>query len=160
MDMDMDGHSSSMSDMAMGGMAMGDAKPMGPVSSMGGDMSMGNMSMGEMPMSGMSMSSMSMVFFNSMKTTLYTSMWTPNSTSSYAATCFFLIFLASSHRFLFASKSRLEMYWNSNHGSEMDYEEDSITMKKRKMTTPPWRLTVDPLRAILDTMIVAIGFFL
>ncbi|RKF60361.1 putative ctr copper transporter [Erysiphe neolycopersici] len=131
--MDMSGQSGSMSGMTVSSMPMGDAKPMGSMSSMNSD----NMSTGNMSMSGMSMSSMSMVFFNSMKTTLYTSMWTPRGISSYAATCVFLIFLASGHRFLFALKSWLEMYWKNNDGSEMSYEDDSSIMKKRKMSIPP-----------------------
>lgn len=161
MNMNMNGQSGSMNSMSMGDMPMNNAGSMSSMSSMNSDnMPMSNMSMDGMSMRGMSMSSMSMVFFNSMKTTLYTGMWTPNGMGSYAATCFFLIFLASSHRFLYALKSWLEMYWKDNNGSEMSYEEDSVAMKQRKMSIPPWRLTVDPLRAILDTIIVAVGFFL
>ncbi|KAI6248988.1 hypothetical protein HI914_02790 [Erysiphe necator] len=173
----------SMSDMTMGGMHIDDDRPKNSMSSM----SSSNMSMGGMSMGSMTMSSMSMVFFNSIKTTLYMSMWTPNNMGSYAATCIFLIFLATGHRFLFALKSRLEAYWSDldvnqrlavTSGklplseriamdpssrkmvlSEMGVEEDVIVIQKRKLSTP-WRLTVDPIRAILDTIIAAVGFFL
>ena len=39
-------------------------------------------------------------------------------------------------------------------------EEDVMVVKKRSMGTRPWRITTDPLRAVLDTVIAGVGYLL
>ena len=53
-----------------------------------------------------------MVFANGYHTPLYSNKWTPQSASSYAGTCIFLIFLAVLSRLVFAWMHALEMVWN------------------------------------------------
>lgn len=44
--------------------------------------------------------------------------------------------------------------------TENGVEEDVMVVKKRSMGTRPWRITVDPVRAVMDTMIVGVGYLL
>lgn len=39
-------------------------------------------------------------------------------------------------------------------------EEDVMVVKKRSMDTRPWRITVDPVRAAMDTVIAGIGYLM
>ena len=69
-----------------------------------------------MDMSGMSHSdmdsSMSMVFTTAHNTPLFSNLWTPTSTGSYAGTCIFLIVLAIISRLLQAFRHVLEIKWH------------------------------------------------
>jgi len=56
-------------------------------------------------------SPMMSVFQTSMGTSLYSSAWTPNSTGTYAATCIFLIALATIFRALLALRAWQEQRW-------------------------------------------------
>ncbi|KLU83211.1 copper transporter [Magnaporthiopsis poae ATCC 64411] len=39
-------------------------------------------------------------------------------------------------------------------------EEDVVVVKKHTTTARPWRLSVDPLRAVIDTVIAGTGYLL
>lgn len=138
--------------------------------------------------SAMSMSMMSMTFFTSTMTPVYSDMWTPKSTGQYAGTCIFLIILATIFRGLLAIKAWKETAWmdaefnrryvtvagkepqskrvSSDSDSKRMYlsengvEEDVIVVKKRTMGTRPWRITTDPVRAVMDTVIAGVGYLL
>jgi hypothetical protein len=134
------------------------------------------------------MSMMSMTFFTGTMTPLYSDMWTPNSVGQYAGTCIFLIILATVFRGLLAVKAWKETAWldaefNRRYvrvagklpkaeriASDSDskrmiltengVEEDVMVVKKRSMGIRPWRLTTDPLRAIMDTVIAGVAYLL
>ncbi|KAK5662905.1 hypothetical protein OQA88_6316 [Cercophora sp. LCS_1] len=138
-------------------------------------------------MDGMTMMS---VFQTSMATPLYSSMWTPNNTGTYAATCIFLIFLAALFRGLLAAKWWQENRWLDREMnrryivvngktplaenlsrdslakqanmvlSENGMEENVMVVKKRTFGARPWRLSVDPVRAAIDTVIAGVGYLL
>lgn len=97
--------SSTMAMPSSTGMTMPMSSSHSHTNSMNGSMggSMGGMHM--------SMQDMAMVFFTSTITPLYSSSWTPNSTSTYAGTCIFLIILSLILRMLYAAKSLLELKW-------------------------------------------------
>ena len=44
--------------------------------------------------------------------------------------------------------------------SENGVEEDVFVVQKRNMDTRPWRITVDPIRAVVDTVIAGVGYLL
>ncbi len=44
--------------------------------------------------------------------------------------------------------------------TENGVEEDVVVVKKRSMGVRPWRITVDPVRALMDTVIAGIGYLL
>ena len=44
--------------------------------------------------------------------------------------------------------------------SENGVEEDVFVVQKRNMDTRPWRITVDPIRAVMDTVIAGVGYLL
>ena len=44
--------------------------------------------------------------------------------------------------------------------SENGVEEDVVVVKKRNMGTRPWRITTDPVRAVMDTVIAGVGYLL
>ncbi|SZF05501.1 unnamed protein product [Blumeria hordei] len=164
MDMDMD------MNMDMGHDHHGDSMPM----------ESGSMSM---QMGGMNMS-----FFSSTTTSLYTKMFAPNSVAAYAGMCLFLIFLAIFSRGLIAFRAWRESVWldadrrrryvtvpgkmtqSESMASDSDarkmvlsengLEENVIMVEKRHMEVRPWRISVDPMRAVLDTIITAVGFLL
>lgn len=134
------------------------------------------------------MSEMSMTFFTSTMTPLYSAMWTPNSAGQYAGTCIFLIIFATVFRGLLAVKAWKETAWldaefNRRYVSvagklpkseriasdsdskrmiltENGIEEDVMVVKKRSMGIRPWRLTTDPIRAVMDTIIAGVGYLL
>jgi hypothetical protein len=136
----------------------------------------------------MSMSMMSMTFFTSTMTPIYSSMWSPTSTGQYAGTCIFLVILATIFRGLVAAKARKEAAWldaefNRRYvvvagklpkaeriASDSDskrmiltengVEEDVIVVKKRSMGIRPWRITTDPIRAAMDTVIAGVAYLL
>lgn len=136
----------------------------------------------------MSMSMMSMTFFTSTSTELYSAMWSPTSVGGYAGTCIFLIILATVFRGLLAVKAWKETAWldaefNRRYvtvagklpkaeriASDSDskrmiltengVEEDVMVVKKRSMGIRPWRITTDPVRAVMDTVIAGVGYLL
>lgn len=140
-------------------------------------------------MSGMGMTMMS-VFQTATATPLYSTAWTPNSTGTYAATCIFLIMLAALFRGLLAAKWWQENRWLdrelnrryvvvngraplaenlsrdslAKHAnmvlSENGVEENVMVVKKRTFGPRPWRLSVDPIRAVIDTVIAGVGYLL
>ena len=136
----------------------------------------------------MAMSSMSMTFFTSTMTPIYSSMWTPTNLGEYAGTCIFLVVLATIFRGLLAVKAWKETAWldaefnrryvtvagkptkaeriSSSSDSkrmiltENGVEEDVVVVKKRSMGIRPWRITTDPLRAVMDTVIAGVAYLL
>ncbi|ERT00298.1 copper transporter family protein [Sporothrix schenckii 1099-18] len=134
------------------------------------------------------MTTMMSVFFTATNTPLYSLTWTPSSVGSYAGTCIFLIMLAALFRGLLAFKARAESRWldaelerryvvvpgkpvlsqqisrDSDAKrmilSENGIEEDVMVLKKRHTHVRPWRLSVDPLRALLDTLLAGVGYLL
>lgn len=135
----------------------------------------------------MSMMMMS-VFQTSMDTPLYSTTWTPNSVGTYAATCIFLIVLGVTMRGLLAAKSIQESRWldkelNRRYVkvqgrlpiggqisqdslnqkmmlSENGVEEDVMVVAKKRTHARPWRVSVDPVRAVIDTIIAGVGYLL
>ncbi|KAK8048688.1 hypothetical protein PG994_010418 [Apiospora phragmitis] len=128
------------------------------------------------------------VFQTSQKTPLYSMAWTPQSVGGYAATCIFLIVLGTMLRGLLALKSIQEARWLDREFkrryvavqgklplaervsadslakkmtlSENGVEEDVMVVKKVQTHARPWRLSVDPLRAVIDTVIAGVGYLL
>jgi len=149
-------------------------------------MDMGGMDRGSSNMT-TTMSMMS-VFQNSMTTPLYSTMWTPSTTGTYAATCIFLIVLAIIFRLLLAGKAYAESRWLdaelrrryvvvagkaplkeslsqdslAKHVTltENGVEEDVAVVAKKYTYVRPWRLSVDPLRALIDMAIAGVGYLL
>ncbi len=136
----------------------------------------------------MDMSMMSMTFFTSYMTPIYSAMWAPATKGQYAGTCIFLIILATIFRGLLAVKAWKETAWldaefnrryitvagklpkseRISHDSdtkrmiltENGVEEDVMVVKKRSMGIRPWRITTDPVRAVMDTVIAGVGYLL
>ncbi|KAK8042157.1 hypothetical protein PG993_006680 [Apiospora rasikravindrae] len=128
------------------------------------------------------------VFQTSQKTPLYSMAWTPQSAGGYAATCIFLIVLGTLLRGLLALKSIQESRWLDKEFkrryvavqgkqpmaervsadslakkmtlSENGVEEDVMVVKKVQTHARPWRLSVDPVRAVIDTVIAGVGYLL
>lgn len=132
---------------------------------------------------------MQSVFQNVRSTPLYSMTWTPTSTGAYAGTCIFLIFLAALMRALLAGKNYLEAKWldrelnrryvvvtggklplaqrlsqdsTAKHVvlSENGVEEDVVVVGRKKAVARPWRVSVDPLRALVDMVIAGVGYLL
>lgn len=136
----------------------------------------------------MTMSEMSMVFFTSNMTPLYSSSWTPSNNGGYAGTCIFLIVLAAILRFLIAAKAWKESAWldaefNRRYVtvagklpkserismdsdskrmilSENGVEEEVLVVQKKNVVARPWRLSTDPVRAVIDTIIAGVSYLL
>jgi hypothetical protein len=134
----------------------------------------------------MTASMMEMVFFSSTGTALYSSMWVPKNIGQYAGTCIFLILLATIFRALLALKAWKEAAWLDSEFqrryvtvagklpkaermssdskrmilTENGVEEDVMVVKKVGMEVIPWRLSIDPVRALLDTVIAGVGYLL
>ncbi|KAK8140573.1 hypothetical protein PG984_000639 [Apiospora sp. TS-2023a] len=151
---------------------------------MSGGMDMGHSSSSS---SGGMMMMMS-VFQTSQKTPLYSMAWTPQSVGGYAATCIFLIVLGTLLRGLLALKSIQEARWLDKEFkrryvavqgklpmaervsadslaknmtlSENGVEENVMVVKKVTSHARPWRLSVDPIRAVIDTVIAGVGYLL
>ncbi|CAJ2503812.1 Uu.00g112060.m01.CDS01 [Anthostomella pinea] len=151
-------------------------------------MDMSNMDMGDNSSSSMT-SQMMAVFQNKMATSLYSKSWTPSTSGAYAGTIIFLIILGIALRLLLAGKSIAEARWldaemNRRYVvvqgklplaetlsrddqckrmtlSENGIEEEVMVVQKRTVDARrPWRLSVDPLRATLDTLIAAVSYLL
>lgn len=133
---------------------------------------------------------MQSVFQNVRSTPLYSTSWTPGSTGAYAGTCIFLIVLAATMRALLVGRTYLEALWldrelnrryvfvagggklplaqrlshdaSAKHVvlSENGVEEDVVVVSRKDVVVRPWRLTTDPLRAVLDMVITGIGYLL
>lgn len=153
----------------------------------GMDMSHGGSSTGDTGGSGGMMMMMS-VFQTSPNTPLYSMQWTPSSAGTYAATCIFLIALGTLLRVLLALKAIQESRWldrelqrryvavkgalpmaervsNDSLAKQMTLtanglEEQVMVVKKTQTHLRPWRLSVDPLRAVIDTVIAGVGYLL
>jgi len=136
----------------------------------------------------MPMSAMSVTFFTSYTTPLYSALWTPASLGSYAGTCIFIIILAIIFRFLLALRAWKESDWIDKEFnrryvtvagkqpkgerissdsdskrmllSENGKEEDVFVVKKKGVVGRPWRITVDPQRAAIDTVVAGVGYLL
>jgi len=136
----------------------------------------------------MDMSMMSMTFFSATSTSLYSAMWTPTTVGAYAGTCIFLIMLAVIFRGLLAVKAWKETAWMdaefkrryvtvAGKGpkserisqdsdskrmilSENGVEEDVMVVTKKGVEARPWRFSTDPIRAVIDTIIVGVGYLL
>lgn len=134
------------------------------------------------------MATMMVAFHNDIATTLYSEMWTPTNAGTYAATCIFIILLAAIFRSLFALKAIQESRWldqelnrryvvvngqrsmpdNLARNSLKDnmmlsangVEEEVMVVKKKHTHARPWRFTVDPIRAVIDTVIAGVGYLL
>ncbi|KAJ0123375.1 hypothetical protein N8I77_010413 [Diaporthe amygdali] len=134
------------------------------------------------------MATMMVAFHNDIATTLYSEMWTPTNAGTYAATCIFIILLAAIFRSLFALKAIQESRWldqelnrryvvvngrrsmtddvaRDNLKSNMmlsanGLEEEVMVVKKKHTHARPWRFSVDPLRAVIDTVIAGVGYLL
>jgi hypothetical protein len=139
-------------------------------------------------MTSMTMSMMSMTFFTSTDTALWSTGWTPSAIGGYAGTCIFLVLLATIFRSLLAIKAWKETAWldaefnrryvtvagkppkseriandaDTKHLilTENGVEEDVMVVKKRSMGIRPWRITTDPVRAVMDTVIAGVGYLL
>ncbi|CAK7567928.1 MAG: hypothetical protein SEPTF4163_005906 [Sporothrix epigloea] len=133
-------------------------------------------------------SSMMTIFFTASDTPLYSQAWTPTSLGTYAGTCVFCIILATVFRLILAFKARVESRWldaelerryvvvpgkpelaqrvsqdpSSKRMtlSENGIEEDVVVLTKRHSDVRPWRMSIDPLRALLDTLVAGIGYLL
>ncbi|KAI1399881.1 Ctr copper transporter [Hypoxylon fuscum] len=146
------------------------------------DMDMDGMDMGG------STTEMHMVFQNSMGTSLYSDAWKPSTASAYAGTIIFLIVLGIIFRLLLAGKALAEERWLDTELkrryvvvqgklpvaeqvstdsfskkmtlTENGVEEDVVVVEKKKSHPRPWRLSVDPVRAVMDTCIAGVGYLL
>ncbi len=134
-------------------------------------------------------SMMAMVFQTQTATPLYANAWTPRSSGAYAGTCIFLIVLSVAARLLVALRTTQEARWldrdaarryvaargrvplaeavaHDPHAKEMvlsanGVEESVVVVARTAATAPrPWRFSVDPVRALLDTTIVGVGYLL
>ncbi|KAF5228547.1 hypothetical protein FAUST_11000 [Fusarium austroamericanum] len=131
---------------------------------------------------------MTMVFQTETRTPLYANAWTPNSAGAYAGTCIFLAVLAIIARVLVALKAVQEARWLDREAArryvavngkiplseqiasspdarrmtltENGVEETVVVVERKRAATRPWRFSVDPVRACLDTVIVGIGYLL
>ncbi len=132
------------------------------------------------------MMTMMAVFNLNTDTPLYSLSWMPNSVGTYAATCIFLIILAVIFRSLLAVKAWQESRWldaelnrryvvvngklpmaeNLSRDSlakhmtlsENGIEENVMVVKKKHGLWRPWRVSVDPVRALIDTVLAAVGY--
>ncbi|KAG6367279.1 hypothetical protein INS49_001466 [Diaporthe citri] len=156
--------------------------------SMAGMTGMTGMDGMDMSNSSTMMATMMVAFHNDIATTLYSEMWTPSNAGTYAATCIFLIMLAVIFRSLFALKAIQESRWldqelnrryvvvngrrtmpddlarNSLKDNMMlsanGVEEEVMVVKKKHTHARPWRFSVDPIRAVIDTIIAGVGYLL
>jgi len=132
---------------------------------------------------------MEMVFQNSHMTPLFSSAWTPQTSSQYAGTCIFLVILATILRALFALKTTLDRRAQAKarnrryvkvqgRGTEGDKIESNRETKSGAVLTVngveedvkvvtgdapsplPFRLSVDLPRATLVTVMAGVGYLL
>ncbi|KAI0847640.1 Ctr copper transporter [Daldinia vernicosa] len=144
------------------------------------------MNMSGMDMSDSSV--MHMVFQNSITTSLYSDFWTPRTSGAYAGTIIFLVILGIAFRLLLAGKALAEERWLDAEMkrryvvvqgklpvaeqvstdsfskkmtlTENGVEEDVVVVQKKQLHLRPWRMSVDPVRAVLDTCIAGISYLL
>ncbi|KAI1187333.1 Ctr copper transporter [Nemania serpens] len=128
------------------------------------------------------------VFNNDMMTALYSEIWTPSTAGAYAGTIIFLIFLSALFRALLAAKAVAEARWLDAEMkrryvvvqgklpvseqisrddlskrmtlTENGVEEDVFVVQRTRQIYRPFRLSVDPLRALFDTVITGVGYLL
>ncbi|RDA94630.1 hypothetical protein CP533_2392 [Ophiocordyceps camponoti-saundersi (nom. inval.)] len=138
--------------------------------------------------SSMSTMMMAMIFQTDMETPLFTNSWTPRNAGAYAGTCIFLVLLAVIARLLLAARALQEARWHdadvrrryvaspdkpslarrlsADPGakqmtlSENGVEENVVVVARDGPVARPWRFSVDPLRALLDTVIAGVGYLL
>ncbi|KAK8917336.1 hypothetical protein H634G_09081 [Metarhizium anisopliae BRIP 53293] len=131
---------------------------------------------------------MAMVFQTNTATPLYADSWTPQSAGAYAGTCIFLVVLAVIGRLLLAARSIQEARWLDKdmkrryvaaHGKASlsdrvssdslakpmtltanGVDESVVVVARPGCETRPWRFSVDPVRAVMDTIIVGVGYLL
>ncbi|KAM3513596.1 hypothetical protein MY11210_002791 [Beauveria gryllotalpidicola] len=153
----------------------------------GHDMGSGSMDMGSGSSSGNG-SMMAMVFQTQTATPLFSDAWTPRSSGAYAGTCIFLIVLSVVARLLVALRATQEARWADRDAhrryvtargrvplaeavahdpeaktmvlSTNGVEETVVVVARKEAATRPWRFSVDPVRALLDTTIVGVGYLL
>ncbi|KAI0147507.1 Ctr copper transporter [Xylariaceae sp. FL1272] len=129
-----------------------------------------------------------MVFTSHIQTPLYSTAWTPTTAAGYAGTIIFLILLAIFFRVVLAAKALAEARWleaemhrryvvvqgkvpiserASRDGlsnkillTGNGVEEDVVVVQRKHQPPRPWRLSVDPLRAAIDTVIAGVGYLL
>lgn len=154
----------------------------------GMDMSHGGGSSSSSGGSSGGMMMMMSIFQTSPNTPLYSMRWTPTTAGGYAATCIFLIVLATLLRVMLALKAVQESRWldrelqrryvavkgslpmaervsNDSLAKQMTLtangvEEQVMVVKKTHTHLQPWRFSVDPLRAVIDTVIAGVGYLL
>ncbi|KAI1091964.1 Ctr copper transporter [Rostrohypoxylon terebratum] len=131
---------------------------------------------------------MHMVFQNSLTTSLYSDAWTPSTEGGYAGTIIFLIILGVLLRLLLAGKALAEERWletemkrryvvvqgklpvaekvsTDSLGKKMTLtengvEEEVMVVQKKQGHLRPWRMSIDPVRAVLDTCITGVSYLL
>ncbi|KAM0474045.1 hypothetical protein ACHAPX_007758 [Trichoderma viride] len=133
---------------------------------------------------------MIMTFQTDIRTALFSTAWTPQTAGTYAGTCIFLIALTVILRLIVAYKTYQERVWADRNAqrrfivvngkepmserlsrdpdakqmtmmlSENGVEEKVLVVEKNHHAVAPWRFSVDPPRAALDTVIVGIGYLL
>ncbi|EHK44373.1 uncharacterized protein TrAtP1_008911 [Trichoderma atroviride] len=133
---------------------------------------------------------MAMTFQTDIRTALFSTAWTPQNAGTYAGTCIFLIALTVILRLIVAYKTYQERVWADRNAqrrfivvngkepmserlsrdpdakqmtmmlSENGVEEKVLVVEKKHHAVSPWRFSVDPPRAALDTVIVGIGYLL
>ncbi|KAG6012405.1 hypothetical protein E4U54_007565 [Claviceps lovelessii] len=136
---------------------------------------------------GMAMA-MAMVFQTNNATPLWASSWTPQSAGAYAGTCIFLAVLAIIARLLLTARSIQEARWldkdlhrryvaaqgkiplsediaNDPSAAKMTLsangvEEAVFVVARTRREVRPWRFSVDPIRAVMDTVIAGVGYLL
>ncbi|KAI1261544.1 Ctr copper transporter [Xylariaceae sp. FL1019] len=129
-----------------------------------------------------------MVFTSNIQTPLYSTTWTPTTAAGYAGTIIFLILLAILLRVILAAKALAEARWLEAELSrryvvvqgkvpiseqvsgedlsrkmtltENGVEEDVVVLPLKHQPPRPWRLSVDPVRAGIDTVIAGVGYLL
>jgi hypothetical protein len=136
-----------------------------------------------------SMRSMASGFMISTTTSLYSTSWTPSSNGTYAATCIFLIVIASLLRALYAVRAILEQKWvdqalNRRYivvagekpeaekimadedrksavlVSPNGVEEKVVVVRRNARTVTPWRTRTDLARAGLFTVTTGVAYLL
>lgn len=131
---------------------------------------------------------MNMVFHTRTMTPLYSSAWTPMNSGTYAGTCIFLVVLSIVARLLIALRTTQEARWLDKdmkrryvavrekvplseaiaHDpdakkmvlSANGVEETVFVVARKSSVARPWRFSVDPVRAVMDTAIVGVGYLL
>ncbi|KAL5606343.1 hypothetical protein BROUX41_002760 [Berkeleyomyces rouxiae] len=131
---------------------------------------------------------MNMVFVDSHTTPLFTSSFSPDNNGQYAGMCIFLIVLAIVARLLMAVRSKLEAFWldkdnerryvvvagkadlaeqvSKNESvsnlvlSENGVEQNVKVVERKTPKARPFRLSVDVVRAAVDTVIAGVGYLL